>query len=73
MSKVNIFLFLRELFCFLNIHIHSGNGEENLPILNTTLIKEGLDFARNLANHFKYYPDKQQAAKFQCGIFQGTL
>lgn len=45
---------------------HSENGEEDLPVLNATLIKDGLDLARNLGNHFEQHdPDNERAAKFQ--------
>lgn len=44
----------------------SDNDEEDIPVLNATLIKEGLDIARNLGNHFEQHdPDKERAAKFQ--------
>ena len=46
--------------------VHSDNDEEDLPVLNATLIKEGLDLVRNLSNHFEQHdPDKERAAKFQ--------
>ncbi|XP_054746234.1 jerky protein homolog-like [Anastrepha obliqua] len=45
---------------------HSDNDEEDPPILNATLIKEGLDLARKLGNHFQQHdPDEERAAKFQ--------
>lgn len=44
---------------------HSDNDEEDPPILNATLIKEGLDLARKLGNHFEHNPDEERAAKFQ--------
>uniref|UniRef100_A0A1A9VDM3 DDE-1 domain-containing protein n=1 Tax=Glossina austeni TaxID=7395 RepID=A0A1A9VDM3_GLOAU len=45
---------------------HSGNGEEDPPILNATLIKEGLDIPRKLGNYFEQHdPDEERAAKFQ--------
>ena len=45
---------------------HSDNDEEDLSVLNATLIKEGLDLAGNLGNHFEQQnPDKERAAKFQ--------
>ncbi|XP_054734693.1 tigger transposable element-derived protein 1-like [Anastrepha obliqua] len=45
---------------------HSDNDEEDPPILNAALIKEGLDLARKLGNHFQQHdPDEERAAKFQ--------
>ncbi|XP_054746093.1 tigger transposable element-derived protein 1-like [Anastrepha obliqua] len=45
---------------------HRDNDEEDPPILNATLIKEGLDLARKLGNHFQQHdPDEERAAKFQ--------
>ncbi|XP_053968450.1 tigger transposable element-derived protein 1-like [Anastrepha ludens] len=45
---------------------HSDNDEEDPPILNATLIKEGIDLARKLGNHFQQHdPDEERAAKFQ--------
>ncbi|XP_012156546.1 uncharacterized protein LOC105664779 [Ceratitis capitata] len=45
------------------------NVEEDPLDLNATLIKEGLDLAKRLGNHFgQHDPDEERATKFQCEL-----
>lgn len=49
----------------LNPTEHSDDDEEN-PVLNADLLKEGLELATKLGNHFlKHDPDEERAGKFQ--------
>lgn len=43
---------------------HTDNDEEDLPVLNATVIKKGVDLSGNLGHHIEYNLGKERAAKF---------